>query len=370
MLQPGFGHGWEMLNVARSLAESGTFQNPLLVMPTGPTAMVPPGYPLLLSFFIRLFGDGLGLAWSAVILSILGYGLYVSLLPAAGESLTGDPGTGRAAALLAVIIPAFPLMPQWDTILTSAGLLGYLILARPGLSLRSSLGLGAFAGFLSLWNPISALAAFLRVLYLAPRNLAALALLGMWGAGYVAVSGPWMVRNYVVLGTWSPRTNLGTTLYVSNNDCAAPDRLETLASGCYSRNNANTSQAEAGLILSMGEAAYNSMRVSDSLGWMAANPSKTVRLAAARGVQYWFPDATGQAPYAQAVWLITALSIVGFVWMASNGVPGWGYMLATCLVVPLPYYFVITDIRYRAPILWVAQITGGYVLARLWSRWK
>ena len=366
MLRAGFGRGWEMLNVARALAEGGGFRDPFMVLPTGPTAMEPPGFPVLISLLIRMFGDGEGLMWSAVAVSILGHGLYAALLPAAGERLTGDRSAGHAAALLAVLLPAFPLMPQWDAILTSSGFLLYLALAKPDFGWRASLGLGAFAGFLSLWNPMTSLAAFLRTLFLAPRRRAALVLLGVWTAGYFAVAGVWMARNHWVLGTWSPRTNLGTTLYVSNNDCALPHLLATIASGCYNRHHPNTSAAEAGLIVSLGEREYDRVRVNDSLQWMLAHPRRTLELAAARFGQFWLPQAAEQTPYAQAVWIVTALSFAGLIAMARRGVPGWLYMLAVSVLVPLPYYFVVADIRYRTPILWAAQIAGGYIVARMW----
>ncbi len=368
LLRGGFGNGWEMLNVARTLAHGGSFGDPFMALPTGPTAMEPPGFPYLVSLLLRLFGDGNGLMWSTVAVSILGHGLYAGLLPSAGERLTGDHRTGQMAALLAVVLPAFPLMPQWDAILTSAGFLFYLALSKAGFGCRAGFGLGALAGFLSLWNPMTSLAALLRVLFLVPRRRWALVLLAAWTAGYFSVAGVWMVRNRAVLGTWSPRTNLGTTLYVSNIDCAAPHLQATIASGCYNQHHPNTSAQEAGLILRLGEREYDRLRTADSLHWMASHPGQTLRLAGARLVQFWFPQAAEQSPYAQAVWIVTLLSAAGFVWMARERAPGWLYMLAVSALVPIPYYFVVADIRYRTPILWVAQITAGYLLARLWAR--
>jgi hypothetical protein len=368
MLRGGFGRGWEMLNVARALAEGHGFRDPFQVLPTGPTAMEPPAFPVFLSVLIRLFGDGDGLALSSTLVSILGHGLYAALLPSAAERLTGNRTAGHAAALLAVVLPAFPLMPQWDAILTSAGLLLYLAAAQPGFGWRAGAGLGAFAGFLSLWNPMTSLAAFLRVLFLAPRRRAAIALLAAWTAGYFAVAGVWMARNRAVLGTWSPRTNLGTTLYVSNNDCAAPHLLATIASGCYNRNHPNKSPEEAALIVALGEREYDRVRVEASLHWMRQHPGRTLELSAARLAQFWFPQAAQQSPYAQAVWIVTLLSIAGMILMARDGARAWIYLLAVSWLVPLPYYFVVADIRYRTPILWAAHIAAGYLLARLWPR--
>ena len=368
-LASGFGHGWEMLNIARSLAATGSFKDPFDALATGPTAMEPPVFPFLISLLIRMFGDGIGLMWSAVVVCILGHGLYVALLPAAAERLTGDRNTGIAAALLAAILPAFPLMPQWDTILVSAGFLAYLILAQPGFTLRRSFGLGALAGLLSLFNPVTTLATLLRALFLVPRRRAALALLAVWGAGYLAVTGPWMVRNKNVVGSWTIRTGFGTTLYSANNDCAPPDLPTAVSpSGCYERVHPNKSAAEAGLVISLGEAEYDQLRTRDSLRWMATHVTKTMRLMAVRFWQFWFPVAKDQSAYAQAVWLLTVLSVPGFIAMARNRLPGWKYMFAVSVLAPIPYYLVLSGIRYRAPMLWAAQIAAGYFLALVISK--
>lgn len=42
-----FGAGFEMLAIARNVADHGAFANPFLVAKTGPTAVVPPIYPLV-----------------------------------------------------------------------------------------------------------------------------------------------------------------------------------------------------------------------------------------------------------------------------------------------------------------------------------
>src|SRR5579864_2189805 len=52
----GFGHGFEMATIARNLVERNTYGNPFAPALTGPTAVVPPLYPLFLAFLIRVFG--------------------------------------------------------------------------------------------------------------------------------------------------------------------------------------------------------------------------------------------------------------------------------------------------------------------------
>src|SRR5450759_5790262 len=63
----GFGQGYEMTAIARNLAEHGTFANPFEPVVTGPTAFVPPLYPIFLAAAFRLIP-----APSSVFLPILG----------------------------------------------------------------------------------------------------------------------------------------------------------------------------------------------------------------------------------------------------------------------------------------------------------
>ncbi len=370
-IRGGFGRGWEMLNVARTLAEKGYYGDPFAILATGPTAMVPPAYPLLLSVFVRLFGDTSLFAWSAIVLCVLVHGLYSMLLPEVGARLLDDRRSGEAAAALACLIPAFPLMPQWDTMFTTCGILLYLLAANPSVEQgRRWFGIGALAGLLSLWNPISLPVTFLRTLWVMPHTRKAVFWMGAWSAGALLAAGPWIARNHAELDTWNTRTNFGTTLFVSNNDCAQPGLLGTIRTGCYDQNHPNKSLSEARLIVELGEAAYDARRTRDTLLWMKAHPRRTSELALGRFLEYWFPSAEQQTPYSQAVWLTTLLALGGFAWMVRDHVRVTRFLAALSLLLPLPYYFVVADIRYRAPILWVSQLCAGYFLVRfsLWCR--
>jgi hypothetical protein len=356
-LRAGFGKGWEMLQVARTLASTGVYGDPFQLLPTGPTAMLPPGYPFLMSIVLRITGDGLPFALAGNILSIGFHGLYVVLLwKLAQRWLPGRPAA-TATAALASLIPAVPLMPQWDTIVTAAGTLAFLLYAEKG----SRAFAGAFAGVLSLFNPISLPITVLRGVWV--YRLGSLPFIAVL---FIAMT-PWMARNYLQFGTWNMRTNFGTTVYVSNNDCALPGILETIRSGCYNKHHPNKDTAEAQLVRDMGEFAYDKKRTADTLQWIQTHPQRTAELALGRFVQYWFPTAEEQSPYAQAIWLTTLLSMGGFVAMARDRIQAWPYMAAVSLLLPLPYYFVVADIRYRVPIMWVSQLAGGYLLARIIS---
>src|SRR5580704_3128232 len=76
----GFGQGFEMAAVARSLAEQGTFANPFAPHLTGPTAMVPPLHPLFLALLIRIFHTPVAMRVAAAFANILANALIAALL--------------------------------------------------------------------------------------------------------------------------------------------------------------------------------------------------------------------------------------------------------------------------------------------------
>lgn len=364
---PGFRNGWEMLTVARTLAATGVFGDPFDVLKTGPTAMVPPAYPLLLSAGLRLMGDTPLFMWAVIALCMAMHGLYTALLPDLGERLLGDRRCGHATAALACCVPAFTMMPQWDTIYTATGLIAYLLYARPFQRPVGWLGAGALAGLLSLLNPITLPVTGLRAFWLIPRSRRALPLLVTWALGATLAAAPWLARNHAELGTWNARTNFGATFYASNNDCAGPSIHEIKESGCYSRYQVNKNLKEARLVVDMGEAAYDAMRTRDTWAWIAVHPAQFAALTAARVYRFWFPSPRWQAPYAIAGWITSLLALAGAAWMRRNRQQGLGFLLAVSLVMPLPYYLIFSDIRYRAPFLWSSQLLAGYFLVRATS---
>jgi hypothetical protein len=61
------------------------------------------------------------------------------------------------------------------------------------------------------------------------------------------------------------------------------------------------------------------------------------------------------------IWLATALSIPGLIVMARRREPVILFVAAVLLIYPLAYYFVVTDVRYRYPVLWLSLLPAGYV---------
>ena len=164
------------------------------------------------------------------------------------------------------------------------------------------------------------------------------------------------------------RTNFGMSVYASNNDCASASLVEDERGDCYQRHHPNTSRDEAHLVRTLGEVAYDRKRTADAVHWMASHPGRFRRLTLERFREFWFPLPEDH-PYTTAVvWFITALSIPGLILMAWRRERVIFFLLPVLAVYPLMYYIVVTDMRYRYPILWISALAAGYLVTVLKPR--
>src|SRR5579872_7252156 len=156
----GFGQGFEMAAIARNLAEHGAYANPFAPAITGPTALVPPLYPLFLAAILKIFGSAIWMAIVVDAVNILANALIAGLMPHLAEVFFGDWKPGAFAG--ALWIGAMRLMPQWDATCTIATLMVFCLvtertIGRPDHLARSAVIAGLIGGALSLLNPATAL---------------------------------------------------------------------------------------------------------------------------------------------------------------------------------------------------------------------
>jgi len=370
----GFGRGFEMVAVARNLADHGAFADPFDAGSTGPTAANPPIYPLLLACMFKILRSPDLVTWAATMCNIMANALTASLLPQVGLVLFGDTLPGVIAAL--PCLAAMQLMPAWDTGYTIAGLILFCLFSASTMSMtggkRNAAGHGALAGVaagvLALLNPASLMVSLLWIAWLAARrkSMAVAWYCCALSATLCLVMAAWVLRNDVQLGAPVLRTNFGMSIYASNNDCASASLVEDEREDCYQRHHPNTSREEAHLVLTLGEVAYDRKRTADAMHWMAAHPDRFRRLTLSRLREFWFP-LPGDHPYTAAVvWLITGLSVPGLILMAWRRESATLFLLPVLLVYPLMYYIVVTDIRYRYPVLWISALAAGYP-ASIWK---
>lgn len=369
----GWGSGFEMVSIAKNLANHGAFANPFTALNTGPTANNPPLYPLLLAFLMKLLKLPPLILGAAVLGSIGANAITAALLPHVSFLLFGEVISGATASLL--WLGAMQSLPAWDTNYTLAGLLALVLLTTSGINkgkhiVRLGALAGIVAGLLFLLNP-SALLVFLPwilYLYIRTRTHAphAFKYCSVLLVAMCILPVAWAARNYCQLGAFVVRTNLGMTLYVSNNDCAQSTLIQERLSGCYEAHHANHNASEAELVRSLGEVRYDRMRIADTKNWIFSNPGRFCRLTLARIRDFWLPPAeVGSGYHANFIFISTVLSLPGLILMGYRREPVTPFVLGGLLLYPLMYYIVVTDIRYRYPILWLSLLPAGYCVRQL-----
>lgn len=364
----------EMVAIAGNLANHGSFANPFYLLDTGFTAANPPLFPMFLAALMKLLKNRFLVFGAATCLNIVMNALTASLLPRISRLLYGSIIPGVVAAIL--WLASMRLLPNWDVSYTLAGLLVFclysasLVCGASSKGVFASLLTGFMVSLLFLSNPSSLFISIPWLAYLALRHRISLKQTAILLSVLVITGLGWMMRNHRRLGAFVLRTNLGFTLYVSNNDCAESSWIANELNGCYSAHHPNQNLAEAQLDRSLGEVQYDRKRVADTKAWIRSHPHRFRVLTIERFWEFWFPPIRAQAhPYtACAIWIGTALSIPGLILMMYHREAATIFVLAVLSIYPLMYYLVISDTRYRYPVLWLSLLPAGYCVWQLMPR--
>lgn len=371
-----FGRGFEMVALAKNLAFHGAYANPFPVLATGPTAANPPLYPLLLAPLFKILRSDDLVAFAATLANILANALVALLLPRVSVLFYRDMRPGVAAGVLWIL--ASQLMPSWDVGLVAPTVIGFCLMTaatieKPRFQIYALVS-GSLAAALFLFNPSTMLIFLPWIAFLAyrhrgaPKQTAAyccLVLIVLFAAGSA-----WGFRNQQQLGKFVIRTNLGMTLYASDNDCARSSLLASEANNCFQSHHPNTSVQEAQLLSELGEIGYDRLRVSDAKAWIRTHPGPFLRLTAARVRDFWFPI-PGEHPFkAGVIWLATLLSLPGLLLMSRKRLGITAFVFSVMLIQPLMYYIVVSDVRHRLPVLWLTLLPAGFFLVQRWDRYR
>lgn len=369
------GPGNEMVMEARTLFHEGTIGDPFRSMKTGPTATNPPLYPLFLAFCLWLYpSSSFHFITAVLIANLIANALAAALLPQVSTVLWGTRAPGIAAGVLSIAASQF--MAGWDANFTQLGLILFflgatrLVVSR-GVLWRGALA-GAVLGMLFLLNQVVLLVALPWIAFLLvtrrfpPREI--FRFLVPFALAVLLVILPWIIRNYRIWGAFVTRTNLGIALYTSNNDCAEPSLAQELQSGCFATMHPESNAVEAALLKSMGEPAYDRLRRDQALAWMRSHPRRLLQLTLGRIARFWFPVPTPPPRATYLIWIITLLSIPGILLLLYRRLPAAAVFGAVFLLYPLLYYVVVSEGRYRLPILWLSCLAAGYLLTALPTR--
>ncbi|HUY82100.1 MAG TPA: glycosyltransferase family 39 protein [Acidobacteriaceae bacterium] len=364
-----------MGRVARALATGYGYANPFNGH-TGPTAWVPPLYPLLLAAVFKLCGVYSALSgW--VILSL---NSVFSAATAVFIYFIADRCYNRRIALWSAWIWAlYPAAMQyavrwvWEISLTCMLFTAVLALAvkmrgigsAPGApshqTTKNWLLFGLLWALIGLAN--STLLLFLPVCGIwiltgSPTRAVFLRAV-VSGLVFIAIVSPWMVRNYRVFHTFVPfRSNFGAELYAGNNPEAMGFPWGKTVNG----------EAEIRAYTQLGEPAYARQQGELAKAWITAHPVRFLQLSLKRFYFFW---STVPHPSTKRVYLIVIrninycvpniLAILGLALALRRRIPAAVLFLWAFILVPFTYYFVTSEARFRHPLEPLIVILSVYL---------
>ena len=389
-----FQFGWEMGRIARALVTGRGFADPFLGH-TGPTAWISPLYPLILAAVFKLFG----IYTPASAWVILAINSVFSALTALAVYEIGMRCYNRSVALwsgwLWALYPAaiqYAVHWVWDMCLATCLFAWAIVIALrirgvgKGASEKDSQTAGRWAVFGLLWGAI---------LLSNPSLVTFLPACGLWmlwgvrhnaraltrSAGYAVLAGclaavclaPWIWRNWETFHAWIPtRGNFGAELYQSvlpENQGFPWGTTLPLAE----------SHPEFIRYRTMGEVAYVREKNEQAKDLIRANPRRFLSWIPKRIYFFWasVPHAFEKSAAIEIVREINFgfLSVTGLLGLAlsiKQRVPGAYLFAAAFLFVPLVYYVVTVQARFRHPLeplitLFTVYLFQSAERGRLWS---
>jgi Dolichyl-phosphate-mannose-protein mannosyltransferase len=353
-----FSFGWEMGQIAKSIATGQGFSNPF-GPPTGPTAWEPPLYPHLMAGVFLLFG--VFTKTSAFVLltlnSIFSALTCIPIFRIADRMFSEKVAIGSAWAwALLPNVMFWCTRAIWETSLSALLLAIAVWLA---LAMEDRDGILPWFEFGLLWG-VAALNS--------PSLLSFLPAAGLWAwyhcakrgkpslAGVVLASSifsasitPWLIRDYRTFGKFIfIRDNFGAELRLGNGKGADGTLMLYLdpPHDPYAMKE----------FRSMGELAYIAMRKHQAIDYIRSDYARFLALCLRRFLYFWVSPAKPTTP----AWLEP---VKNSLFLASSVLMFWGlgralalrkpgaWLLAwLVLLYPATYYFVYAIPRYRHPI--------------------
>lgn len=355
---------FESGNIAHSLAVGAGFSSPFRV-DTGPTAWMPPVYPLLLAAVFRVFGIYTFHSFiAAASLNIVFVTLTCVPLFSAAKRI-GGLGLAAGAAWLWAVFPnaiLIPVQSMWDASL-SALLVAAIFWATLALAdsarVRDWCAYGLLWGFTLMTNAtLIALLPFLLgwLAYRAHRQQRPWIGRTALSIGVVALCCvPWTIRDYEIFHTFIPlRSVLGLQLWLGNND----NTQDIFRAELHPIYNAD----ERAKYIEMGEVAYMHEKQLVAVQYMETHPAREAHLISRRIISLWSggtPTPIKDFLRVPSLWfrfvllfnLIAALgTLLGIVILFRRRCVYAFPAAVFPLVFPWAYYLSLVLPRYRLPI--------------------
>ncbi len=366
---PLFSRGLEMGLLARSLVQghglSSPFGFPAAQIPTGPTAFIAPGYPLLIAAVFRIFGtysftSELVIIALQIALNLLTIALILHLARTVFNSQVAI-----LAGLLWACSPPLIFMPTifWDTSLATALITGLLALAlriRRTPTPAAWLFLGAYCAVAALITPALLLVLLAVTLWLAwhtrPGSNALLAALA-----FAVVFAPWPLRNARVFHAFIPlRTTVGFELWMGNRPAATGYLDESLFPTFNPQELSDYNR--------FGEVAYTGIKSHLALRFIGEHPAAFLHLTALRTARFWLGTGTlaGSPFFPLHAVLTSTLGLLGLALLFRSRRRAPAVLLTLPLLLfPLPYYITHAEFRYRLLIDPLLTLLAAHALVQI-----
>jgi 4-amino-4-deoxy-L-arabinose transferase-like glycosyltransferase len=374
-----FTFGYEMARVARALITGFGFSDPFSGH-TGPTAWVPPVYPLMIAVVFKIFGVyTLKSGWVLLALN----SLFSAATTLCVYEIAARCYSHRVAIWSGWIWALYPAAMQyavrwvWETPLSAFLFAAVLVLAlrmrsigeRKELenrqTLRQWLLFGLLWALIALSN--STMLLFLPAsgiwLLLGAQNLSRATLhAAASGILFLACLAPWGWRNWTVLHAFVPiRSNFGAELYVGNGPGSNGFRYGVLVG-------LPEQDPQHRLYVHLGEIAYVRRRGDLAKTYILAHPGHFAALSLKRfyffwasvphpSDKHWFLNFVRQVDF--CVPSITGL--LGLALSLRRRVPAAGLFAWAFALLPLTYYFVTVEARFRHPLEPLIVILSVYL---------
>ncbi len=358
-----FGYGWEVGRVGRALASGHGFANPYQGE-SGPTAALPPLYPLFVGGIFKLFGI-YSKASALILLALQSITSAVTCIPIFyiarrifGLRIARISGWAWTFFPYAIAISAGTI---WSTSLSA---LMFALLLWLALHLEEGnatwwawIDLGLLAGLIGLNNPTILPMLVALVIWnwwrLRARDRGCIPQAAVTALIAMLCILPWVVRNYETFDRFIPmRSNLGLHLRVGN----------TLDTGEYWHADLDPphSPPEMSEMLQMGEIAYMDYKKEQAFAFIHEHPGVYAYLVFKRFADFWtgawnlspqfIKDNPGQAANIPFSTAITIFALIGLrrAFQYDRNI-AWAF--AICLIVyPIIYYLTTYEIPYRHPL--------------------
>jgi hypothetical protein len=403
--QANFKFGYEAGRIARALVTGHGYANPFNGE-SGPTAWLPPLYPLLIAGVFKIFGVytrgsafvilALNSLFSAAVVPAV-YEIGARCFDAKGIGRRGSTKVAPVALWSAWVWAVYPAALQyaihwiWEMSLT-AMLFGWVIVValrlrgtgerEEGRGKREDVGRWVWFG--GLWGLIALSNASLLLCFPAMmvwvawpelrawrwealrRDLVGVVLVGLVS---VVVMTPWVVRNERVLHAFVPtRANLGIEFY--NSTLPSNQGLPWGTAMPLWPGDPVFQQ-----YVQMGEVKFAAMRQKQGMENLRGEPRLFARWTVARILYFWegTPHAPEGHPFLEylrqlSYSFISLCGLMGLGLMLWRRVEGGGLLAVCFALVPVPYYLVTVQPRFRHTLEPLIAVLAVYLFRSAGSK--